>query len=746
MKIARYLSGLTPLVVLVAMLVTLLAPVAGVAQAALTLTIVSGDNQSAFVTTPFKKLQVVVKNAEGKAVPGVVVTYTAPASGPSTSPATFTATSDAKGIASGITSAGNTVGGPYQVLASAGDQSILFHLTNVGVTLAQVAGDGQHVAVGSAFPGPLQVKVTDSAGKTVSGAVVTFTAPASGASTHPPTFTATSDAGGVASATATANRTVGGPYGVVATIGDQSATFQLTNRIEYYLNSYPYDDPLTNSTWWRDTANQNALAEHTAHEFTGTVHQVYSTSQLTVLVYSSVAGANVTAVLTANNVLLVGAGGGLAEALAAKNALSDAYSGFMGKTLRGIVLPDALTDSTWGEWLWRSWFHAGPEVTIASGSYFDAVQRTSTAEKEYLRRQIRVDAKVKVCDPNDPSNCGYLLPWGRDSFLGTGWAAQYRPTVSSYAPPSAASLITTTTVLIMDGQGVLLIPREDGAAGLLTYVSFCHIAGGSACPANAPGQPGGFSYTGHDCVMDLNDPSCWVYEDANDPIAGGIMIVGNAGAYFPNVGSIAQPPVSVEERMATLDYIRGLSPADLLMEHALPVSGAAAVSTALTDQYSALSYVRTETLKCISYGDDVDDIVATVKLPSPLAGSPYLQEFVGTVGFAVREIYHEYLGWFTGDLVELSGGLTTEEQARMLVDLAGGPNGALNFARQAATDGTVNGAKRALYVLEALRKVNPSEEANALYISALRHIAWSTTSAEVRNYLLIEAAAVERGY
>jgi hypothetical protein len=76
--------------------------------------------------------------------------------------------------------------------------------------------------------------VTDAHGNPVSGADVTFTAPASGPSaTFSNGGSATTGADGLASVTATANSTVGGPYQVTAETGTLTpATFSLTNDPE----------------------------------------------------------------------------------------------------------------------------------------------------------------------------------------------------------------------------------------------------------------------------------------------------------------------------------------------------------------------------------------------------------------------------------------------------------------------------------------------------------------------------------
>src|SRR6266568_5467503 len=216
-------------------------PAGGIAGAPSTITATAGTPQSATVNAAFTiQLQATVKDSFNNPVNGASVTFTAPASGAS---GTFaggvnTATTNASGVAtSAAFTANSTVGGPYNVVASAtGATSATFSLTNLVGPPAKVvvtSGSGQSTAINSAFSAPLVATVTDVGNNPVSGVVVTFTAPASGASG---TFaggvnTATTNASGVAtSAVFTANSTAGGPYNVVASAtGATSANFSLTN-------------------------------------------------------------------------------------------------------------------------------------------------------------------------------------------------------------------------------------------------------------------------------------------------------------------------------------------------------------------------------------------------------------------------------------------------------------------------------------------------------------------------------------
>jgi hypothetical protein len=202
----------------------------------------SGTPQSAPINTAFgAPLVATVTDAGNNPVSGVVVTFTPPASGAS---GTFaggvnTATTNASGVATSATfTANSTVGGPYNVVASAtGAASANFALTNNAGPPAKVSvtsGSGQSATINTAFAAPLVATVTDAGNNPVSGVVVTFTPPANGASGSfaGGVNTATTNVSGVAtSAVFTASSTAGGPYNVVASVsGATSANFSLTNK------------------------------------------------------------------------------------------------------------------------------------------------------------------------------------------------------------------------------------------------------------------------------------------------------------------------------------------------------------------------------------------------------------------------------------------------------------------------------------------------------------------------------------
>ena len=226
------------------------------------ISVATGSGQSATVDTAFAdSLVALVTDAGGNLVPGVTVTFTAPASGASGTfrgSDTTTATTGADGKATADVLTANTTAGDYNVTASVASRTATFRETNAPGAPAVVikgAGDNQVTVIGNAFATALNVTVKDAHGNAVPSARVTFAAPGLGASGsfastgcsgQPPATTCTvttATNGTAATSLFTANGTAGG-YAITATAtggSNPSASLALTNApaLSYGGNGSP---------------------------------------------------------------------------------------------------------------------------------------------------------------------------------------------------------------------------------------------------------------------------------------------------------------------------------------------------------------------------------------------------------------------------------------------------------------------------------------------------------------------------
>jgi len=205
----------------------------------------SGTPQSHAINAAFGEALVATVTTNGGPTSGVLVTFTAPATGPSgtfsvTNSKTATATTDSNGVATSPAFTANGTTGPYTVTAAASGVPTLatFSLTNTTgppAAVSPTSGTPQLAPINTTFTAPLVATVVDSGQNPVSGALVTFTAPATGASgafaNGTATETDTTNAAGMATSTTfKANGTSGGDV-VTATVAGVSspANFNLTN-------------------------------------------------------------------------------------------------------------------------------------------------------------------------------------------------------------------------------------------------------------------------------------------------------------------------------------------------------------------------------------------------------------------------------------------------------------------------------------------------------------------------------------
>ncbi|MFT3698765.1 MAG: Ig-like domain-containing protein [Kofleriaceae bacterium] len=199
------------------------------------LSVSTGDAQSTTVDHDFSAaLAVLVQDADGNPVPNAVITYTAPTTDATASLSAGTAQTDSTGVAS-ITAHASHFRGTYNVTASATGASspLSFALTNNADAPASIvaAEDAtpQAQEVSHAYVHALVAHVYDQFGNNVPNATVTYSAPATGAtSTLSASSVQTAD-DGTATVSATAS-SVSGSYPVYATTGALApAEFDLNN-------------------------------------------------------------------------------------------------------------------------------------------------------------------------------------------------------------------------------------------------------------------------------------------------------------------------------------------------------------------------------------------------------------------------------------------------------------------------------------------------------------------------------------
>ena len=108
----------------------------------------------------------------------------------------------------------------------------------------------------------------------------------------------------------------------------------------------------------------------------------------------------------------------------------------------------------------------------------------------------------------------------------------------------------------------------------------------------------------------------------------------------------------------------------MLPGHTRPLIGKEKVQEQVGNFKNAIEYVFFKTLDCMNKKMTMDETVQTVKLPKELKELPYLQEYYGTVEWAVKSIYNGYVGWFDGNPTNLLP-VSQKEYNQTLLELIG---------------------------------------------------------------------------
>ncbi len=214
-----------------------------------TLVLISGSGQSATVNTDFAApLKVRVTDTAQNPVAGAAIRFTATAASATTASATFNGTTavtintDTTGFASVPSVRANAFAGNFSITASAagGASAVSFALANTAglpANITIVSGSPQTATVDTPLATPLRALVSDQSGNPVANIVVSFAAPASGASLQfgsANVARATTAADGTATLGLTKTNNLPGSFVVNATAAGvaASAAFSITNRAD----------------------------------------------------------------------------------------------------------------------------------------------------------------------------------------------------------------------------------------------------------------------------------------------------------------------------------------------------------------------------------------------------------------------------------------------------------------------------------------------------------------------------------
>ena len=171
----------------------------------------------------------------------------------------------------------------------------------------------------------------------------------------------------------------------------------------------------------------------------------------------------------------------------------------------------------------------------------------------------------------------------------------------------------------------------------------------------------------------------------------------------------------------------------LVPGHTRPLSGKSLIHRNLKNYSSAILSVYNQTIDAMNKGNTLQQTVDSVRLADSLLNQPNLQEFYGSVPWGVRSIFLHYVGWFDGNPTNLYP-LSTSQEAKHIIDLAGGTNKMLKHLNYAVKEGNYQWG---LQLADYLLKVDFERlEVTKKKIKLLRGLAAQQINAPARNYYL----------
>lgn len=206
---------------------------------------------------------------------------------------------------------------------------------------------------------------------------------------------------------------------------------------------------------------------------------------------------------------------------------------------------------------------------------------------------------------------------------------------------------------------------------------------------------------------------------------------------FPNIytirGAPARDPVAW---YTSLQRMLDLKPEYLVPSHTQPIIGKENVQKVLEMYRDGIQFVHDQAIRFINKGYSPDDVVKHVIMPDKLRLHSHLREFYGTVPWSVKGVFQLYLGWFSGDPVDLFP-LSNSDKASRIVALAGGVSEVLSAAIKAWNDNDIQWAlELASYVLVVDDR---NAEARKLKVDCLTLLGMRNINAIASNYYITSA-------
>ncbi len=178
---------------------------------------------------------------------------------------------------------------------------------------------------------------------------------------------------------------------------------------------------------------------------------------------------------------------------------------------------------------------------------------------------------------------------------------------------------------------------------------------------------------------------------------------------FPNLYTLrGTRPRPALDYISSLDTVLSWRPEVLAPSHGNPLYGESVIAERVGGYRDAISYVHDETVRGINAGKDIFTLMREISLPPELETAD-TNEVYGRIDWSVRGIYDGYVGWFDGNVSNMTAMPASAVYPEIVV-MAGGPDA---LADRAAALVEESEYEKALHLADIVLNVSP-EHSTAL--------------------------------
>lgn len=197
-----------------------------------------------------------------------------------------------------------------------------------------------------------------------------------------------------------------------------------------------------------------------------------------------------------------------------------------------------------------------------------------------------------------------------------------------------------------------------------------------------------------------------------------------------------------------LDEMAALGADYLLGTHGPPLEGGEVILETLTLYRDSIQYLWDQTVRGANLGLTLDELTTFVQLPDHYSDSFYTSQLYGVVEHHVRQIYMGLFGWFDEDEARIFPTPAPNRAQKLIAGFGGKSSVRMQIDQALANDDFRWALELSSWLVRSekneIGQTDGGEQQDRDRLAAaLRGVAYSTTSANVRNWCLTRALELD---